>query len=69
MTTASVISEYCSRCDSLPLRVLCWWLAPVAVFGAGVAVFDDLVYGGPLTTGYPRSFYSMYAAFGVPLSG
>jgi hypothetical protein len=24
----------------------------VAVFGAGVAVFDDLVYGGPLTTGY-----------------
>jgi hypothetical protein len=24
----------------------------VAVFGAGVAVFDDVVYGGPLTTGY-----------------
>jgi hypothetical protein len=24
----------------------------VAVFGAGVAIFDDLVYGGPLTTGY-----------------
>jgi hypothetical protein len=24
----------------------------VAVFGAGVATFDDLVYGGPLTTGY-----------------
>src|SRR5207244_1173556 len=31
---------------------LCWWLASVAVFGAGVAIFDDLVYGGPLTTGY-----------------
>jgi hypothetical protein len=29
-----------------------WWLASVAVFGAGVGVFDDLVYGGPLTTGY-----------------
>ena len=36
----------------LPLRALCWWLASVAVFGAGVAVFDDLAYGGPLTTGY-----------------
>jgi hypothetical protein len=31
---------------------LCWWLASVAAFGAGVAIFDDLVYGGPLTTGY-----------------
>jgi hypothetical protein len=28
------------------------WLASVAVFGATVAIFDDLVYGGPLTTGY-----------------
>ena len=36
----------------LPLRTLCWWLASVAAFGAGVAIFDDLVYGGPLTTGY-----------------
>jgi hypothetical protein len=36
----------------LPLRTLCWWLVSVAVFGAGVAIFDDLVYGGPLTTGY-----------------
>jgi hypothetical protein len=36
----------------LPLRTLRWWLATVAVFGAGVAIFDDLVYGGPLTTGY-----------------
>jgi hypothetical protein len=35
-----------------PLRTLCWWLASVAAFGAGVAIFDDLVYGGPLTTGY-----------------
>ena len=31
---------------------MCLWLASVAVFGAGVAMFDDLVYGGPLTTGY-----------------
>jgi hypothetical protein len=37
----------------LPTRTLCLWLASVAVFGAGVALFDDLVYGGPLTTAYP----------------
>src|SRR5207247_8630890 len=36
----------------LPFRTLCWWLASVAVFGAGLAIFDDRVYGGPLTTGY-----------------
>ena len=36
----------------LPLRTLIWWLASVAAFSAGVAVFNDLAYGGPLTTGY-----------------
>jgi hypothetical protein len=41
-----------TRTARLPLRTLCWWLASVAVFGVCVAVFDDLVYGGPLTTGY-----------------
>jgi hypothetical protein len=40
------------RAARLPLRTLCWWLASVAVFGAAVAIFDDRVYGGPLTTGY-----------------
>ena len=29
-----------------------WWLGSVAVFGAAVALFDDLVYGGPLASGY-----------------
>jgi hypothetical protein len=29
-----------------------WWLGSVVVFGVGVAIFDDLVYGGPFTTGY-----------------
>jgi hypothetical protein len=37
---------------TLPLRTLCWWLASVAVFGAGAAIFNDLAYGGPLKTGY-----------------
>jgi hypothetical protein len=36
----------------LPAAALGWWLGSVAVFGAGVAVFDDLAYGGPLRSGY-----------------
>jgi hypothetical protein len=48
----AVIAAWRLRAARLPLRTLCWWLASVALFGAGVAIFDDLVYGGPLTTGY-----------------
>jgi hypothetical protein len=48
----TVLVAWRLRAAGLPLRTLCWWLASVAVFGAGVATFDDLVYGGPLTTGY-----------------
>ncbi len=36
----------------LPQGTLGWWLSSVAVFGVGVAVFDTVAYGGPLTTGY-----------------
>jgi hypothetical protein len=48
----TVLAVWRLRAARLPLRTLCWWLASVAVFGAGVAVFDDLVYGGPLQSGY-----------------
>jgi hypothetical protein len=48
----AVILAWRAQAARLPLRTLRWWLGSVAVFGAGVAVFDDLVYGGPLTTGY-----------------
>ena len=48
----AVIAAWRLRAARLPLRTLCWWLASVVAFGAGVAIFDDLVYGGPLTTGY-----------------
>jgi hypothetical protein len=48
----AVVVAWRLRAARLALRTMCWWLASVAVFGAGVAVFDDLVYGGPLTTGY-----------------
>ena len=47
-----VIAAWRVRGARLPLRTVCWWLTSVAVFGAGVAIFDDQVYGGPLTTGY-----------------
>ena len=29
-----------------------WWLGSVALYGAGVAALDDLVYGGLLSSGY-----------------
>jgi len=48
----TVIVAWRLRAAKLPLRTLYLWLATVAVFGAGLAIFDDLVYGGPLTTGY-----------------
>lgn len=48
----AVIAAWRLRAARLPLRALCAWLASVAAFVAGVAIFDDLVYGGPLTTGY-----------------
>src|SRR5439155_1078023 len=44
--------RWLGRFGGLAAVGLCWWLASVAVFGAGVAIFNDLVYGGPLTTGY-----------------
>ncbi len=40
------------RAASLPPGALGWWLGSVALFGTGVAVFDDLAYGGPLRSGY-----------------
>jgi hypothetical protein len=40
------------RAVRLPGAALAWWLGSVAVFAACVAVFDDLVYGGPLRSGY-----------------
>jgi hypothetical protein len=48
----AVLATWWRRALRLSLRTLCWWLASAAAFGAGVLIFDDLVYGGPLTTGY-----------------
>ena len=49
---AAVLAVRWRRPASVPAGALGWWLASVAAFGAGVAIFDDLVYGGPLRSGY-----------------
>ena len=40
------------RLRMLPRTALGWWLGSAAVFAAGLATFDGLVYGGPLKSGY-----------------
>jgi hypothetical protein len=48
----AVLAAWRLQAVNLPFRTAGWWLASVAVFGVGVAIFDDRVYGGPLRTGY-----------------
>jgi hypothetical protein len=48
----AVAAAWRIRAARLPAVALAWWLGSVAVSGAGMAVFDDLVYGGPLKSGY-----------------
>jgi hypothetical protein len=48
----AVAAAWRMRAARLPFRSLVAWLASVAVFGAGLATFDDVVYGGPLKSGY-----------------
>jgi hypothetical protein len=42
------------RLPAVHLRgsAVAWWLGSACVFGAGVAIFDTLIYGGPLRSGY-----------------
>jgi hypothetical protein len=51
--TLAVIAAWRIGAARLQLRTLCAWLASVAAFGIGLALFDDLVYGAPLRSGYP----------------
>ena len=48
----AVVVAWRIRAARLPAAALAWWLGSVVVFGGGVAVFDGLVYGGPLRSGY-----------------
>jgi len=62
----AVIVAWRLQSTRLPLSALCWWLASVAAFGAGVAIFNDQVYGGPLTSGYPPGEVTFSASAIVP---
>jgi len=48
----TVFAVWWLRPASVPRGALRWWLGSVALFGAGAATFDDLVYGGPFKSGY-----------------
>ncbi len=48
----AVLVAWRLRAARLPGAALGWWLGSVAVFGAGVGLFNDVVYGGPLKSGY-----------------
>jgi hypothetical protein len=48
----AVLVAWRLRAGRLPGSAVAWWLASVGVFGVGVAVFDTLVYAGPLRSGY-----------------
>ena len=49
---AAVAVAVAWRLRKVPTVALAWWLGSIVVFGAGLAVFNDLVYGGPLKSGY-----------------
>jgi hypothetical protein len=48
----AVVAAWRWRASRLPRAALAWWLGSVVLFGAGVVLFNDLVYGGPLSSGY-----------------
>jgi hypothetical protein len=48
----AVVAAWRWRAARLPPAALAWWLGSAVLFGAGVALFNDVVYGGPLTSGY-----------------
>ncbi len=48
----AVLVAWRLRATRLPGSAVAWWLASVCVFGTGVAIFNALIYGGPLGSGY-----------------
>jgi hypothetical protein len=48
----AVLATWRLRAARLPGVTVGWWLGSAAVAGAGIAVFDTAVYGGPLNSGY-----------------
>ena len=48
----AVLVAWRLRAARLPGRAVAWWLASAGVFGAGAVIFNTLIYGGPLQSGY-----------------
>jgi hypothetical protein len=48
----AVLAARWLRAASVPKGAVWWWAGSAALFGAGVATFDDAVYGGPFRSGY-----------------
>jgi hypothetical protein len=48
----AVLVAWRRRDGRLPGSAVAWWLASVLVFGTGAAIFNTLIYGGPLRSGY-----------------
>jgi hypothetical protein len=49
---AAVAAAWRLRTSALPASALAWWMGSVAVCGAGLAAFNEAVYGGVLASGY-----------------
>ncbi len=48
----AVLVAWRLRAGRLAGSAVAWWLASACVFGAGVATYNTLIYGGPLRSGY-----------------
>jgi hypothetical protein len=48
----AVLVAWRLRAGRLPGSAVAWWLASVCAFGTGVLIFNTLIYGGPLRSGY-----------------
>jgi hypothetical protein len=48
----AVLVAWRRQAGRLPGSAVAWWLASAGVLGAGAAIFNTLIYGGPLRSGY-----------------
>ncbi|HEX3922772.1 MAG TPA: hypothetical protein VHY31_10845 [Streptosporangiaceae bacterium] len=64
----AVLMAWRLRAARLPGSAVAWWVATTCVFGAGVAIFNTLIYGGPLRSGYrPGEIAFSFSAIGANL--